>query len=66
MGSGMFKSASSETDDARCRQSWDRRAEAIVKPVTHYEDPSIIAEVSKGLGEAMVGINLDTLPRRSC
>src|SRR5690606_4718629 len=61
VGSGIFKSAPSETDDARRRQSWARRAEAIVKAVTHYDDPMIIAEVSKGLGEAMVGINLDTL-----
>jgi len=29
--------------------------------VTHYNDPSVLAEVSEDLGEAMVGINLDTL-----
>ncbi|RJO67048.1 MAG: pyridoxal 5'-phosphate synthase lyase subunit PdxS [Myxococcales bacterium] len=50
VGSGIFKSG----DPAK-------RAKAIVQAVTHYNNPKIIAEVSKGLGEAMVGINLDTL-----
>jgi pyridoxal 5'-phosphate synthase pdxS subunit len=39
-----------------------RRARAIVEATTHYNDPEIIAQVSKGLGEAMVGINLDQIP----
>ncbi|KAL6880427.1 hypothetical protein ACP4OV_011992 [Aristida adscensionis] len=47
VGSGIFKSG----DPAR-------RARAIVQAVTHYSDPAILAEVSTGLGEAMVGINL--------
>jgi pyridoxal 5'-phosphate synthase pdxS subunit len=51
VGSGIFKSG----DPAR-------RARAIVEATTHYNDPYIIAEVSKGLGEAMVGINIDTIP----
>jgi pyridoxal 5'-phosphate synthase pdxS subunit len=51
VGSGIFKSG----DPAR-------RAQAIVKAVTHYSDPEILAEVSRNLGEPMVGINLDTLP----
>jgi pyridoxal 5'-phosphate synthase pdxS subunit len=51
VGSGIFKSG----DPAR-------RAQAIVKAVTHWQDPAIIAEVSEDLGEAMVGINLDALP----
>ena len=42
-------------------QAWARRAEAIVKAVTHYNDPAILAEVSKGLGEAMVGIGMESL-----
>ena len=46
VGSGIFKS-----DDPR------PRAEAIVKSVTHYQDPAVLAEVSKGLKEAMVGIS---------
>ena len=46
VGSGIFKSG----DPAK-------RAAAIVKAVTHYNDPKIIAEVSEDLGEAMVGIN---------
>ena len=51
VGSGIFKSG----DPAR-------RAEAIVKATTFYDDPDVIAKVSRGLGEAMVGINVDTLP----
>ena len=51
VGSGIFKSGNPE-----------RRGKAIVQAVTHYNDPSIIAEVSKNLGEAMVGINVDSLP----
>ncbi len=50
VGSGIFKS-----DDPA------PRAHAIVQAVTHYNDPKILAEVSTNLGEAMVGINLDTL-----
>lgn len=50
VGSGIFKSG----DPAK-------RARAIVQAVTHYNDPDILAEVSTNLGEAMVGINIDTL-----
>ena len=50
VGSGIFKSGNPA-----------KRAEAIVKAATHFRDPKILAEVSKGLGEAMVGINIDTL-----
>jgi pyridoxal 5'-phosphate synthase pdxS subunit len=52
VGSGIFKSG----DPAR-------RARAIVQAVTHFNDPKILAEVSKNLGEAMVGINVSTLPQ---
>jgi pyridoxal 5'-phosphate synthase pdxS subunit len=51
VGSGIFKSGDPM-----------RRARAIVEATTHYNDPEIIAQVSKGLGEAMVGINLDQIP----
>ena len=51
VGSGIFKSG----DPAR-------RANAIVKAVTHYQDASILAEVSKDLGEAMVGRNVSQMP----
>ncbi len=51
VGSGIFKSG----DPAK-------RACAIVRAVTHFEDPKVLVEVSKGLGEPMVGINLDTPP----
>lgn len=46
VGSGIFKSGNPK-----------KRAEAIVKAVTNYDNPKIIAELSEGLGEAMVGIN---------
>jgi pyridoxal 5'-phosphate synthase pdxS subunit len=53
VGSGIFKSG----DPAR-------RAKAIVEATTHYEDPAIVAAASKGLGEAMVGIEISTIPER--
>lgn len=46
VGSGIFKSGNPA-----------KRAKAIVQAVTHYKDPKVIAEVSIGLGEAIVGIN---------
>ena len=51
VGSGIFKSGNPE-----------QRAQAIVKAVTHYKDADILVEVSKNLGEAMVGINIDQIP----
>ncbi|MEM9955223.1 MAG: pyridoxal 5'-phosphate synthase lyase subunit PdxS [Chloroflexota bacterium] len=51
VGSGIFKSG----DPAK-------RAKAIVKAVTHYQDAKILADVSRNLGEAMVGIGISTLP----
>ncbi|CAJ1340253.1 unnamed protein product, partial [Effrenium voratum] len=53
VGSGIFKS----TDPAK-------RARAIVKAVTHFNDPQVIAEVSEDIGEAMTGINCDGLATR--
>jgi pyridoxal 5'-phosphate synthase pdxS subunit len=51
VGSGIFKSG----DPAA-------RAAAIVKATTFHDDPDVIAKVSRGLGEPMVGINVSTLP----
>ena len=51
VGSGIFKSGDPL-----------KRAKAIVRATTHFEDPDMIAEVSRDLGEPMVGINLDKLP----
>ncbi|HSL07452.1 MAG TPA: pyridoxal 5'-phosphate synthase lyase subunit PdxS [Pseudonocardiaceae bacterium] len=51
VGSGIFKSG----DPAK-------RAEAIVKATTFHDDPDMVAKVSRGLGEAMVGITLGDLP----
>jgi len=52
VGSGIFKSA----DPAK-------RAKAIVRAVTHFNDPKIIAECSEDLGAAMVGINCDDIDK---
>ncbi len=51
VGSGIFKSGNPAA-----------RAKAIVEAVTNYNNPKILAEVSKGLGEAMVGIGVTELP----
>ncbi len=51
VGSGIFKSGNPA-----------ERAVAIVKAATHYNNPAILAEISEGLGEAMVGINVSSLP----
>ncbi|HEX2912040.1 MAG TPA: pyridoxal 5'-phosphate synthase lyase subunit PdxS [Chloroflexia bacterium] len=52
VGSGIFKSGDPF-----------KRAKAIVQAVTHYNNPKILAEVSKNLGEAMVGIEISQIPR---
>ena len=51
VGSGIFKS-----------QNPQRMAEAIVKATTHFNDPAMIAEVSRGLGDAMPGLDVRTMP----
>jgi pyridoxal 5'-phosphate synthase pdxS subunit len=50
VGSGIFKSS----DPAK-------RARAIVEATTHYEDAEIVAKVSRGLGDAMRGAEIETL-----
>lgn len=52
VGSGIFKSSDPPT-----------MAQAIVKATTHYQDPAIIAEVSKGLGTAMPGLEIRAIPQ---
>jgi pyridoxal 5'-phosphate synthase pdxS subunit len=51
VGSGVFKSG----DPAK-------RGEAIVKAVAHYDDPYILAEVSRNLGDPMVGRQISSIP----
>jgi len=51
VGSGIFKSTNPEA-----------MAKAIVKATTHYRDPQIIVEVSKNLGEAMPGLDINQIP----
>jgi pyridoxal 5'-phosphate synthase pdxS subunit len=53
VGSGIFKSSNPAA-----------RAKAIVEAVTHYRDPDIIAQVSRGLGEAMPGIEIAAIPKQ--
>ena len=52
VGSGIFKSGNPE-----------KRAKAIVQATQNYDDPDTIAKVSRSLGEAMVGINVDDIPQ---
>ena len=54
VGSGIFKSSDPAT-----------RAKAIVRAVTHFQDPHILAEASKGLGQAMAGLDIKTIPQDS-
>jgi len=51
VGSGVFKSSNPEA-----------MSKAIVKATTHYKDPAIVAEVSKGIGAAMAGLDIKTIP----
>ncbi len=51
VGSGIFKSSDPEAT-----------ARAIVKTTTHYRDPQVIADVSKGLGAAMPGLDIKAIP----
>jgi len=53
VGSGIFKSGNPA-----------KRAKAIVEAVTHFQNAAILAEVSKDLGEPMVGINVSSLPEQ--
>jgi pyridoxal 5'-phosphate synthase pdxS subunit len=53
VGSGIFKSSNPIA-----------RAQAIVKATTHYQDPAILAEVSKGLGAAMPGLDIKAIPQQ--
>ena len=52
VGSGIFKAGNPA-----------QRAAAIVKATTFFDDPDVIAKVSRGLGEAMVGINVEEIPQ---
>ncbi len=53
VGSGIFKS-----------ENPSARAKAIVRATTHYQDPGIIAEASKGLGAAMPGLEIKSIPEK--
>ena len=51
VGSGIFKSSDPES-----------RARAVVKATTHYRDPEVLAQVSRGIGSAMPGLDIKTIP----
>jgi pyridoxal 5'-phosphate synthase pdxS subunit len=53
VGSGIFKSEDPAT-----------RAKAIVKAVTHYQDPAALVEISRGLGEAMPGLDVAAMDEK--
>ena len=53
VGSGIFKSGDAS-----------KRAKAIVQATTHFRDATVLAEVSSGLGEAMVGLNVERMPEK--
>jgi pyridoxal 5'-phosphate synthase pdxS subunit len=53
VGSGVFKSDNPA-----------KRAQAIVEATTHYEDATAVANASRGLGEAMRGIEISAIPER--
>jgi pyridoxal 5'-phosphate synthase pdxS subunit len=55
VGSGIFKSDNPE-----------KRAKAIVRATTHYNDPEVLLEISKDIGPAMTGINCDSLTSTEC
>jgi pyridoxal 5'-phosphate synthase pdxS subunit len=55
VGSGVFKSSNPE-----------KRAKAIVKAVTYYNDPKVLLEISEDIGPAMTGINCDSLTAIEC
>ncbi len=50
VGSGIFKSENPR-----------KMASAIVEATTHFQDPEVVARVSKGLGEAMTGLEIDKI-----
>ncbi|MFH1100510.1 MAG: pyridoxal 5'-phosphate synthase lyase subunit PdxS [Methanobacteriota archaeon] len=52
VGSGIFKSSNPK-----------KRAKAIVEAVAHYDQPDVVAETSKNLGEAMIGLEIGTIPK---
>jgi pyridoxal 5'-phosphate synthase pdxS subunit len=62
VGSGIFKSGRDPLDDP---DGWAddvaRRARAIVEATTHFDDPKVLADVSTGLGQPMVGISASSL-----
>ncbi len=53
VGSGIFKSGNAK-----------KRAQAIVRAVSEYNNPLVLAEVSEDLGEAMVGLNVESMPEK--
>ena len=59
VGSGIFNLAPGRPAEPKAAAA---RAAAIVKATTFYNDPDVVAQVSRGLGQAMVGINVTDIP----
>jgi pyridoxal 5'-phosphate synthase pdxS subunit len=63
VGSGIFKSGRDpHLDQDGWLEDVSRRARAIVEATTHFDDPKVLADVSTGLGQPMVGISASSLP----
>jgi pyridoxal 5'-phosphate synthase pdxS subunit len=63
VGSGIFKSGRDpRVDFEGWQDDVSRRARAIVEATTHFDDPKVLADVSTGLGQPMVGISASSLP----
>jgi pyridoxal 5'-phosphate synthase pdxS subunit len=62
VGSGIFKAGGESDSPAERAHKASARAKAIVEATLHYDNADAVAKVSRGLGEAMVGINVADLP----
>lgn len=63
VGSGIFKAADPNDPIAVQEANALARAKAIVEATTHFDNADVIAKVSRGLGPAMVGINVEEIPQ---
>jgi len=63
VGSGIFKSGDEHDSKAKKLKRAADRAEAIVAATQNFDNPDVIAKVSRNLGPAMVGINVESIPQ---
>jgi pyridoxal 5'-phosphate synthase pdxS subunit len=62
VGSGIFKAGDPDASEKEQLKAALARAEAIVQATRHFDNPDVVAKASRGLGPAMVGINVADLP----